>query len=306
MSQAEKVLLRYQYVMDATKASQGDFARTADSVANQTKLLKENLNELATQFGQTLEPTVQGLLSLANQLMPVFSEFVDAIGEIVEAAQPLIDFTIEITKSNLTTILQTVSSILRVMAPVINTISTAVQPILELVNGLLMLPVELLGKVFGSIEELQGNAKEIKFNVSGIAQHYKDIDTSTAIAVQNLEDQVKASARLKTILSGFDELNILNKEDPVEPLGGDEGLKTAEEMDDLIKEWVDWQNKSQDAQDKLNYYYQQGADKLLITREEFEQLWQAYSSKDFTTYYKLLGEMHIDRSYADEVMKQFD
>ena len=42
MSQAEKVLLRYQYVMDVTKNAQGDFARTIDSVANQMKLLKEN------------------------------------------------------------------------------------------------------------------------------------------------------------------------------------------------------------------------------------------------------------------------
>ena len=44
MTQAEKVALRYAYVMDATKNAQGDFARTSDGVANQTRIVTESLN----------------------------------------------------------------------------------------------------------------------------------------------------------------------------------------------------------------------------------------------------------------------
>ena len=42
MSQAEKVALRYNYVMQATANAQGDFARTSNSWANQIRILKLN------------------------------------------------------------------------------------------------------------------------------------------------------------------------------------------------------------------------------------------------------------------------
>ena len=47
MSQAEQMTLRYQYLMSVTADAQGDFARTSDSFANQQKLLKENMSQLA-------------------------------------------------------------------------------------------------------------------------------------------------------------------------------------------------------------------------------------------------------------------
>lgn len=45
MSQAEQTMLRYNYLMSVTSDAQGDFARTSDSWANQTRLLSENWTE---------------------------------------------------------------------------------------------------------------------------------------------------------------------------------------------------------------------------------------------------------------------
>ena len=192
------------------------------------------------------------------------------------------------------------------MAPVIEDISTAVLPILQVLNALVMLPVEVIRGVFAAMEDVSLASDNIEFEIGKVAQHYQELDYSTAVAADNIEEQAKQSQRLKMILSGFDELNILNKEDPIDPLGGDKGLETAEEMDELIKEWVKWQTKAQDAQKELNKYYQQGADKLGITRDQFKQLWDAYSNKDFTTYYKLLGDFELDTTEADRVMSEFD
>ena len=50
MSQAEQMTLRYQYLMSVTADAQGDFARTSDSFANQQKLLKENMSQLADDY----------------------------------------------------------------------------------------------------------------------------------------------------------------------------------------------------------------------------------------------------------------
>ena len=46
MTQAQKVQLRYNYVMEQTKLAQGDFLKTQGSWANQTRILSENFKEL--------------------------------------------------------------------------------------------------------------------------------------------------------------------------------------------------------------------------------------------------------------------
>lgn len=51
MSQSEQILLRYQYLMQATADAQGDFARTSDGYANGLRLLDSQLNQLKTTVG---------------------------------------------------------------------------------------------------------------------------------------------------------------------------------------------------------------------------------------------------------------
>ena len=53
MTQAEKSMLRYQYVLAHTGAAQGDFARTADTWANQTRILIQNFQQLGAIIGGT-------------------------------------------------------------------------------------------------------------------------------------------------------------------------------------------------------------------------------------------------------------
>lgn len=69
MTQQEKVMLRYNYVMNATKQAQGDFARTSDSWANQTKILTERFKELLTVIGQGLIQILTPALKILNQLL---------------------------------------------------------------------------------------------------------------------------------------------------------------------------------------------------------------------------------------------
>ena len=47
MSQSEQIVLRYQYLMQATADAQGDFARTSDGYANGLRLLDSQLNQAA-------------------------------------------------------------------------------------------------------------------------------------------------------------------------------------------------------------------------------------------------------------------
>lgn len=51
MTQAEKVELQYAYVMQQTALAAGDFAKTSDSWANQTRILSEQFKELLSVLG---------------------------------------------------------------------------------------------------------------------------------------------------------------------------------------------------------------------------------------------------------------
>ena len=86
MSQAEKTMLRYQYVLANTTAAQGDFARTADTWANQTRILRQNLEQLGatlgTAFINMLKPVVSALNQVMSKIISFAETVVNALGKI--------------------------------------------------------------------------------------------------------------------------------------------------------------------------------------------------------------------------------
>ena len=74
MSQAEKVALRYAFVMDATKNSQGDFARTSEGSANQTRIFGETMKELGANMGQYILPVVTPLITKLSEMAQAFGK----------------------------------------------------------------------------------------------------------------------------------------------------------------------------------------------------------------------------------------
>lgn len=79
MSQAEKVALRYNYLMSVTGDVQGDFARTSGTWANQVRLLTLNFQSLSEVIGQGLIagilPAIQALNALMSKLMQAANAF---------------------------------------------------------------------------------------------------------------------------------------------------------------------------------------------------------------------------------------
>ena len=86
MSQMEKTMLRYQYVMANTGAAQGDFIRTADTWANQVRVLKENFKALGSVMGSTfinaLKPLVKALNSAMSHIISFANVVSNALGKI--------------------------------------------------------------------------------------------------------------------------------------------------------------------------------------------------------------------------------
>lgn len=69
MDQAEKVMLRYQYVMDMTANSAGDFANTSDGAANSVRVAQESLKEAAATLGEEVIPLVVPLIQNVAELV---------------------------------------------------------------------------------------------------------------------------------------------------------------------------------------------------------------------------------------------
>jgi hypothetical protein len=99
MTQGEQVMLRYQYMMQATADAQGDFEKTSDGFANAQRRIQSSLESIKTSVGKLLiEPFANAtagvadfLAKIAADMMPektVIDEFNEAH---IDAEQKLAD-----------------------------------------------------------------------------------------------------------------------------------------------------------------------------------------------------------------------
>lgn len=97
MSQAEKVQLRYNYVMERSANAQGDYARTSDGTANSMRTFQASVENLGIALGQNLLPLVTPLIQKATEMVnafaaadPEFQQLVLKIAGIAVVAGPVL------------------------------------------------------------------------------------------------------------------------------------------------------------------------------------------------------------------------
>src|SRR3546814_10879060 len=67
LTEQEKILARYQLVLEATKNAQGDVARTSDSTSNQMRRAAAAFEELRVAIGMKLLPVVTPLIEKRSE-----------------------------------------------------------------------------------------------------------------------------------------------------------------------------------------------------------------------------------------------
>ena len=97
MTQAEKVMTRFMFVIDKSKNSIGDFKRTNDSYANSVRKMQTNFNDLSISFGQRMLPTATKFANALgdiflkiNKISPENKDLIIKIGALVAAIGPLL------------------------------------------------------------------------------------------------------------------------------------------------------------------------------------------------------------------------
>ena len=84
MTEAEKVTLRYNFILGQLKNATGDFTRTQDSWANQTRILKLNFDSLKATIGQGLINAFTPVLKVVNTLIERLSTVAEKFKALTE------------------------------------------------------------------------------------------------------------------------------------------------------------------------------------------------------------------------------
>jgi len=81
MSQSEKVMLRYQYVMANTGSAQGDFAKTSMTWANSVRMLKQNFQQFGAVIGRMAIQTFKPFIIALNKVILAFTKLAQKVSD---------------------------------------------------------------------------------------------------------------------------------------------------------------------------------------------------------------------------------
>ena len=147
MSQAEKVQLRYAYVMEATKNAQGDYARTADGTANSMRTLQATFDNLIALLGTSLLPAITPVIQFITDLLKKFSELepgtqkmIVIIGAVLAALGPVVS------------VVGGIISVVSTLMPIITAVVSALNPV-TLAIGAVIAAIVLLIKNWDAVKE---------------------------------------------------------------------------------------------------------------------------------------------------------
>lgn len=184
MTQAEQVLLRYNYLMTATVDAQGDFAKTAEtSLANSLRILSLEFETLSVQIGQDLLPiamnAVQTLTELVQNIAEIYSEegfegIARGVGKLIsslaEAAADnlpaIVDLGVDIVEALILGIVENTPSILASIAVLfLKLIAVSVEHVTMWVAQLVQMLLEGGQNMIEAIGEGIGNAYDWLMNL---------------------------------------------------------------------------------------------------------------------------------------------
>ena len=172
MSQAEKVQLRYNFVISQSTNAIGDFARTSDGVANSTRSLQESVKELGEQFGKELLPIASDLINSLSSLVKTLSNMSD------ENKKLLIDVGL------LTAVIGPFITGLASLSTLLKNLITFLPKLIKLITGPLGLAVAFVTAFIkmdegdGILINLKKRFNELKTAIFGVNEEAKKLDFS--------------------------------------------------------------------------------------------------------------------------------
>lgn len=216
MTDADKLLVRYQYLMQASADAQGDFVRTGGGWANQVRVMSTAWDAFKTAIGQGIIPLILPIVQLINNIIPkltaivqamlpqleavgqvisdVFTDIGNTIGpELTELADAIMDAFTAVSSA----MTGAVGAWIRGVGQIINAYGPIIIAFLQLLTNYVVAWANGINMIFGSI------FPKIEIATATVA----NVDTS---GIDGLTDSVTAAGTAaKKALAPFDQLNIL-------------------------------------------------------------------------------------------------
>lgn len=188
MSQAELVNLRYNYVLEATKNAQGDYARTSDGTANSIRTLQATLSNLTAELGSALLPIITPIIQKVTEWAKRFTgldegtrKTIVTIGLVVAAIGPLL-----VVIGNLVSIIGTIMTMAPAISAAFAALSGPIGLAVAAIAGLIAIGVAL-GQHWDEVVEWTKNLGR------SISKAFDDILKSIKTAVNNAWTAVRTA-----------------------------------------------------------------------------------------------------------------
>lgn len=202
-TQAEKVQLRYNYVMAKTTNAQGDFANTSEGAANQMRIFQETLKELGVEFGQILLPLFTKIITKVNELLTEFKsldeqtkKIILVIGGVAAAIGPLLIVIGTLTSTVIPALIkgfEVASGAAKLFRTAITAATGPIGLIVTAVIGLGSIVVGLANKIAPNVSTID----QLKHAFLGLA----DGTSSARLAMAEFDAQREKSAKKGALLS---------------------------------------------------------------------------------------------------------
>ena len=202
-TQAEKVQLRYNYVMSKTVNAQGDFVRTSGGAANQMRIFQETLKELGAEFGQILLPIftkiikkVNGLLKEFKSLTPQTKKVILVVAGVAAAIGPLLIAIGTLTSTVIPALVTGFGVVTKAAGVFRIAITAATGPIgliVTAITGLLTIFTSLANKIAPNVSTID----QLKHAFLGLA----DGTSSARLAMAEFDAQQLKNAKVGAALS---------------------------------------------------------------------------------------------------------
>ena len=186
MSQTEKVMLRYKYVMSMTTNAQGDFVRTGDSLANQSRKLGENIKQLGASFGKILEPTITSVISTINGLVSWISGLDDGVKRIIITVAEIVAAVPVI----ITAIGGVITVVDKLKAAFVGLMANPVAAWITGITVAITALVAIITTVKGAIDEYNASIAELKDKEITVKTNYETLIKVSQDKNQSIDDVI--------------------------------------------------------------------------------------------------------------------
>lgn len=185
MSQTEKTMLRYQYVLAKTSDAQGDFARTNDGTANSTKIFQASIQDLGTAIGTQLLPIITPVIQKVSEIVSKLADLpepvqkiITIVGLVVAGLGPLL-----VIFGSLASAIGSLMTVIPMLGTAIAGLSVPILPIIAGIAGLIAIGIAL----YKNWDTIKAKALEVK---DWVVEKFTALRDGITTAFNNIKNTV--------------------------------------------------------------------------------------------------------------------